>query len=422
MKPGTLVTKLVVFVIALAVAAYLAVYAVNTMTDPFETTLAYQYTLEHGAEVTGYLVRSEEVLTQQSGAAAELVDIIPAEGEKVAVGGTVAKVYQNAAALELQREIEQLDRELNQVRYIMSRSLQSADTAELDDSIANTVAAIHALTARRDLSTLSSQTEELKNLVYRREYTYSGDDELEERSVSLAAQLRTLRQQASRSTTNLRAGSAGVFSAQVDGYETVLTPRVLEGLTPSGLEELASRPLSVDGSVSLGKLITDSQWYLALILDEEKVEQVGKSATIRFSRDYTGEIDMTVERVSDPENGSVLVVLSSDRYLSETTLLRKQSADLIYDSTTGLRVPQRSLRIITETHTDEETGQERQVQVTGVYAVVGSQLEWKPVRVLAEGDGFYLVEPANPDSSRALRGGSEIVVRGEDIYDGKVVR
>ena len=422
MKPGTLVTKVVVVVIALAVAAYLTRYVVDSMTDPFETTLTYEYTLEEGTEVTGWLVRSETVVQAPGTASRELVEILPEEGEKVAAGGAIARVYQSAAALELQEEITRLSRELSQVQYIMSRNLQAGDTAELEEGIEGAITAIRAMAARGQLSGLSSQTEELKNLVYRREYTYNEDAGLEERESELSAQLKSLRQQAGQGTTAVRASAPGVFSAQVDGYETVLTPAALAELSPSGLEGLVNARVTVDEGSTLGKLITSSKWYLALTLDEDQVEQIGKTVTVRFSQDYTSDMSMQVERISDPEEGSALVVLSSTRYLSETTLLRKQSADLIYQDTTGLRVPQRALRIRSETQKDEQTGQETQVQVTGVYAVTGSQLEWRPVTVLAEGDGFYLVAPANPDSSRALRSGDEIVVRGEDIYDGKVIR
>lgn len=421
MKPGTLVTKIVMIVIALAVAAYLAIYAIRAMTNPFETVVAYPYTLEQSEEVTGYLVRSEQVLSRPGDTSPDLVDILPGEGEKVSVGGMVAKVYQDSSALELQQEIGDLDRELSQVRYIMSRNLQSADTAELDDGIANTIVQLHAQGARNELSGLPAQTEELKNLVYRREYTYSGEDDMDTRADELTAQLKSLRQQAGKSTTAIRASQSGVYSAQVDGYEGLLTPSTLEGLTPSGLEALIERRDLAEDGTALGKLITNSRWYLTMVLEEAQTQRMGANATIRFSRDYTGEITMKVERVSDAENGKVLVVLSSDRYLSETTLLRKQNVDLIYDSVSGLRVPQRSLRILNETRKDKETGEEREVQVTGVYVVTGAQLEWKEVQILEKGDGFYLVKPVDASSSHSLRSGDEVVVRGEDIHDGKVV-
>ena len=45
------------------------------------------------------------------------------------------------------------------------------------------------------------------------------------------------------------------------------------------------------------------------------------------------------------ENGQVVVVLASNRYLEQTTLLRQQSAELIFGSQSGLRVPKASVLI-----------------------------------------------------------------------------
>ena len=138
---------------------------------------------------------------------------------------------------------------------------------------------------------------------------------------------------------------------------------------------------------------------------------------------------MTIERLSEPEEGQVLAVLSSDRYLSETTLLRGQSVELIFDSVTGIRVPKEAVRVEERTGTDEETDEEYTYQQTVVYAVVGAQAEAKDVTILAEGEDFFLVEavePDNPDNTtqakKALRSGDEIIVRAENLYDGKVLR
>ena len=78
----------------------------------------------------------------------------------------------------------------------------------------------------------------------------------------------------------------------------------------------------------------------------------------------------------------------------------------------------------TETVTDEETGEESQVSVTGVYALVGAQAEFKPVTVLAEEEGYCLVKPEPPaDGARKiLRAGDEIILTAEELFDGKVVR
>ena len=50
-----------------------------------------------------------------------------------------------------------------------------------------------------------------------------------------------------------------------DGYESVLTPEVLETMTPSQLSSAA--PQSV--STTVGKLIQGSAWYFAANVNEE---------------------------------------------------------------------------------------------------------------------------------------------------------
>ena len=127
---------------------------------------------------------------------------------------------------------------------------------------------------------------------------------------------------------------------------------------------------------------------------------------------------MKVERVGEtPENGRVAVVLSSDRYLSETTLLRKQTVELVFDSQTGIRVPTQAVRVEERTVTDPE-----QELVTGVYVLVGQQAEFKPVTILAQLEDFALVKSADgSDGKKALRAGDEVILSSVELFDGKVI-
>ena len=63
----------------------------------------------------------------------------------------------------------------------------------------------------------------------------------------------------------------------------------------------------------------------------------------------------------------------------------------------------------------------------GVYCLVGMQAVFKPVEVIYQGSGYYLVEPAkkadnteNTGSSR-LRAGDTLLITAEELYDGKVI-
>ena len=58
----------------------------------------------------------------------------------------------------------------------------------------------------------------------------------------------------------------------------------------------------------------------------ERLEQAGK-LTLRFAGDFTKEVSMTVEKVNQDDQGQAVVILSSDRYLEQTTLLRRETVE-----------------------------------------------------------------------------------------------
>lgn len=421
MKQGTFITKLVILVMFVAVVCYIAASAWRTFNDPFSTVVSYAYTVDDSAEATGYLVRQEEVVTGQS----TIVDVLPAEGEKVAAGETVAYLYRDESALERKKQIRALELELEQLQYSMQKDSTGMDSARLDQSIIDAMISLKSAAAYGDLTGLEDQALTLKSLIIRREYTVSGGGEgISALIGSATAQIEALRTASGLDTTPIAVSRSGTFSSVADGYETLLTPAALEGLTPTAYSQLtAQKPTAPAGAV--GKLITGSRWYFAAVLPQATAERLieGRSVTVRFSRDWSGDVSMRVDSVSQPENGRCAVVLSSDRHLSDTTLLRRQTVDIIFDSVTGVRVPKKALRSVAVDEVDPETKEVTGTrQVTGVFTLTGIQAEFKGVTVVADDGDYYLVKPADPEARTALRAGDEIIVAAVDLYDGKVVQ
>ena len=424
MKQGSLNAKIIMLLLLAAVAVCLGAAAWRSFRDPFTTVVSFSYTVDDSLEATGFLARQEQVLTNTGG----VVELLPQEGEKVAKGGTVALVYQDSSGLERREQLQQLEMEKEQLEYALERTgAGGGDASQLTDQVLDAIAELRAAVAGRDLTDLERQSMDLKSLVYKREYAYGGTGEESADAIQAAldevdSQISSLSSQAAQSTQSITASQSGIFSGYVDGYESLLTPKVLETVTPAQLDGLAGQA-SEEDQTAVGKLITDSTWYFACALPQEDAERLveGRSVTVRFSRDWSGEVDMTVERVGEPEDGRCAVVLSTDRYLSETTLLRRQTVELVFQSVTGVRVPKQALRVAEQAVTDEETGEESTVQVTGVYTLVGEQVEFKPVTVLEQGDTFVLVEAAGSGRA-ALQPGDVVVVAAEDLYDGKVIQ
>mgnify|MGYP000528145014 FL=1 len=419
MKQGKSVITFAMAAIAVALVIYFGFYVAKVFSEPYTTALAYTYTSNDSAEAVGILVRQETVLPAQTG----IVDVTRSEGEKVGVGQSVAQVYRDSQAQTNQADLEALADQIQLLEY--SSDGGGVDSAaKLDENILQAVTALHAASGVGDYNQLEDQVRTLKSTVLKRGYVYGnglGSEELTQKLNDLKSQYAALKQQTSSSTSSVRAPQSGVFSTLVDGYETAVTPQTVFQLTPSSLSALLAGQGKESGG-GVGKLITATRWYFAAALPVSVAERLkeGSTATLRFSGDFDQDIDMRVDQIGEAEGDKSVVVFSTDRYLSQTTLLRQQTAELIFNSWSGLRIPKQALRMEKSTYTDKETGQEVQNNRLGVYALLGGRAEFKTVEVVTEGDDYYVVR-STTDESDALRAGDEVIVRATELYDGQLL-
>lgn len=420
MKQGR---PLITFVIALfagALVLYFLVSVWKTFQEPFVSTYAYSYTLNDSIQTDGLIIRQEQVLTGSGG----IVDVTRGEGEKVGINQTVALIYRDDQARQAQEQQDALRLEITQLQYAMGQGEDISSAAKLNDDILNAMVSLRTASSQRDYSDLENQVLEVKGNVLRREYTYSDaltTESLSARLQELQNQYQTLRNQSYSAITQITAPSSGTFSTLVDGYEGLINPESAMNLTPQALEDLLSQNPAGD-SAAVGKLISSDTWYFAAVVTQEegeRLEQAGK-LTLRFAGDFTQQVSMTVEQVNQDGQGQAVVVLSTDRYLEQTTLLRRETAELIFNSRTGLRVPKSALRMVTSTSTDEETGETTETNTLGVYVVTAGRAEFKPVTILTEGEDFYVVQSVREDR-KALRAGDEVIVQATGLYDGQLL-
>lgn len=430
MKQGTLLNKVVMTLFFAAIILYMGGAAWRGLRDPYPTVQAYTYVVEDTMEATGYLVRQEQVIhgwTIQAEGTEATVRLLPSEGEKIAAGTTVALLYSDGAAMERSQRLETLEAEAAQLREAITAG-ENGQGEQIGRKVTSSMVALRRAVEAGDFTRLESQVGTFKSAVYQQAQRYGNGDDLAAALAAAQNEINTLRALTPQEGVRVTVPQSGIFSGQVDGYETVLVPEITEGVTPSLLDSLESRAVEEDSS-ALGKLITNSQWYFIFSLGEEQTKRltVGRAVPVRFSRDWSGTVDMTVERISLPENGRVAVVLSTRKFLSETTLLRRQTVELIFDSQMGIRVPLGAVRVEEQTETDKESGETRTVQVTGVYVQVGAFAEFKPVTVLAQGEDYYMVRPLLPENADtvqqklALRAGDSVIIASEEIWDGKVI-
>ena len=418
MKNSSFGTKCLLLAVTLGVLAYFGIQGLQYLGDPLTTTLAYNYQVEEGMDLSGYVVRREQVLADETSG---LLRLQRSEGEKVGAGGTVALVYADQASLDRQREIDELSGRIEQLQFAQEASLGSEVSLKLDAQIMRSLLDYRAELAAGRLDNAEEHETELKSLVLKRDYTYSDTEDLSGQIAELQSQLKELKAQAASSVRAVKAPVSGVYSAVVDGYETVLTPGLLADMTPSQLNALQTDDTLTSQT---GKLILGDSWYYAVTMSADQAKALRDSSgtmTLRFAKGVEQDQTVTLYAVGPEEQGRVVVTFRGAYNMAQVTLLRRQSAQLIWRTVAGIRVPNEALRAA-NTKVDQE-GNRTTAEGLGVYCVVGMEARFKPVEVVYSGDGFVLVRStaASDQESLRLRPGDEIIISAKDLYDGKVV-
>ncbi len=419
MKQGKPVINSVMIVLAAALAIYFGVYIFKSFDTPYTSTLAYRYTMLDSTPVDGIIAREETVIPGQNG----ILDVTRSEGERVGAGQTVAMIYRDSQAQESHAELEALATEAALLNFAMNQGEDVESSAKLDETILQSIVDLRSATASNRFSELQDMAVQVKSSILKRSYTYGEGlttDDLNARLAELKKQISTLRSQSASEVSRIRAQHSGTFSSRVDGFESVVTPASVRSLTPAQLRERMDQGRQTDSS-AVGKLITNERWSYAALVDADAVQRlrVGETVTMRFTGDFAQDVEMQVDCIGQVVDGQAVVVFSSTRYLAETTLLRQQSAEIIFAHYTGIRVPKSALRMLKDTYKDEETGQETPYRQLGVYVLVAGRTEFKPVEVLSEGDGYYVLKPAASDR-KALREGDEVITKATGIYIGQM--
>ena len=400
MKENTLGMKLLMAVVTLGVLAYFGIQGWRYLSDPLTTTLAYTYEVEESMDLSGYVVRQEQVITDSSGSG--LMQIQRGEGERVSAGGTVAAVYADQASLDRQNEMEQLRIQIEQLQYAQEASLGSEASLKLDAQIMQSILDYRSSISADKLYDAEKEGAQLRALVLKRDYTYADTGDLDAQIAQLQSQLQTLRSQAAGSVRRITAPQSGLYSAVVDGYESVLTPQSLAEMTPSQLNTL--QPAQTD-STQVGKLVLGESWYYAAVMSADAAQELQEQAQELKSSGRQLYLRFTFE---------------GTEYLAQLTLLRAQSAQVIFTAYSGIRIPTEALR--SGYVTQDSEGNLVSQEGLGVYCVVGMKARFKPVELVHRGEEFVLVTSGEISSeSQRLRPGDTVIVAAENLYDGKVL-
>ncbi len=400
-KQGELYLKVISIVIAGVIVAYVLFSVLLSRGSSYAIEPAVRCEVGDGQTVSGFVVRSEKLLgTDHNIVVCEL-----SEGQRVGGGQSIATAYADEAAYTQRRELLELETQLAQLSYA-AEGVEESSSATLDARIDELLLQTAALVARGQLEGASSLGAELQPCVLRRDVTDADQSRIDERMRTLRNAIASL-SGASGGIQSITVSSSGYFSEVVDGYEEVLTPEFLEEISLTQLRQLSPRKSSTSQN-TIGRLILGQRWYFVTEAPAQRLEgcSPGEQLTVNFSGATAQTAPMTIERIGEAEEGNCILVLSCDRGLQTMTSLRELTADIVFETYSGLYVPVQALYYLDGS--------------PGVYVLEGIRAEWKEVEVLYAYDDGYVVTLDQSDTDN-LWPEDSIILTSEDIYDGKVM-
>ena len=381
MKRSDFFIRLTTGVLFLAVAAYVVVSLYNRFINVFETAEAFNYTIEETLPSRGYIVRTETVLTETGVTIHPVVN----EGERVASGQVVAVEFFNQEAVAIADEMRTL-------RHKIAQAGIQGGVGDADGLIA--VVNLSRAVNSRDFSRLDELSMSVEVNIFMME---TDTTMLQYRLDALEAGTIDAR--------DITTPVSGTFSHVVDGFESI-SPNMIHHLLPTELVSVFENPSEYSGA---GKLVTNFKWYYAAVMNNSDVAllSVGERRTVRFYGTFNADVEMVIESMSRREDDYSVVVFSSDRGIHDVAALRSMRAYVLEDTVSGIRVPREAL------HLDEDG-------TTFVFLQTAGFAERVNVEILEETGDSYLVRDGLETGS-PLRVGSVIIVRANNLYDGRVV-
>ena len=398
MRRTDALTNFIAILLFLAFAAYAGISAARTLRSTTVTAEAVSAEVSLSATASGIVVREETVLT----GGGRYMELLAPEGARVASGAPVAAEADSPESLARIARRRELEAEIARIDASRERLRAAEDLAGRQHGVSEAARDLASAAARHDMDALQSAAAVLDALLLGEDASIS-----EARRAELERELESLQSSSFTGAETLAAPVAGVFSSAVDGWEH-LRPADLTDMTPSALEAMAAGGRTPSAS-AFGKLVTGYCWYFAAAMAAGDAASLtaGQTAALSFGRWYPDGIAAEVLSVSAPENGTAAVVFRCDTALADTLMMRNVSAEVVFGSYSGVRVPAGAVR------RDEETGENY------VWTVTAMQLERKSAEPIYEGEDFVILRRGA--DSGALREGDTVVVSGEDLYEGKVM-
>ncbi len=392
------------FLLLAIVLVFIVHQSISSIYKPIKTESAVYYTASDGFKITGLIIRDEtEVKSNTSGAMHFLLE----DGSRVAKNGTIANIYSSESASITVTQIEDLKKKIADIKDILSyNDIEAANLDIINSKVYNAVNDFILKTSAGDYTQAMSSSNALLSAINRKQAALGTTDSFKKQLKSLNSRLKELSADLPSPKGKITSSVSGYFVSKTDGYEKVLSTKDLSKLTP---EFLASAKAKEPEKNVIGKIVSDYEWYIAAdvkVSDSLKYKE-GEELKIATSVKSSPMLSVTVKKINiSDKTDKAVIIFACNEMNQELASMRSGPMTVIKSEYSGLMISKKALRVVDS--------------VRGVYVVNGMQINFVPVNIIYSAEDFYICEKQT-DSDGVLKLYDSVVVKGKNLYDGKII-
>ena len=264
---------------------------------------------------------------------------IKTEGEKTAKEDSVYRYYSQDEE-KLKTQISELDSQIQEALKGQTE-IFSSDIKMIENQLDEKVELLNKTT---DISKIVEYKKQINDLISKKAKLTGESSSAGSYLKQLYDQRTKLEQQLNSGAEYIKAPKSGIVSYKVDGLEEILTPNNFSTLNKQFLESLKLKTGQLISTNSeCGKIIDSSKCYIATIASSEEAKNAKLEDKVNIRLSNNKIIEANINYISQENEDEILLILEIDKEISELANYRKISFDLIWWSTTGLKVPNQAI-------------------------------------------------------------------------------
>ena len=342
---------------------------------------------------------------------------IVSDGENVAKGDYIAYIFADEDQASAYRQIEAIDSKIEYLRRFQKMgNTSSADISALNSDISLSISKYLDAVESNDFTNCEELLANINYSLISRQAATGETNDFTSEIAEYTAERKSLADKISK-RSGVSAPFAGYFVSSVDGFEQLYSYNKIKtnGITVKQINNLLNKEPTVSDN-AYGKIVGQHIWYFAfnIPISEASNLSTGNMFSVSFPEHGIENLEMSV--TGSNKSGNELAVLLKCKNVSKDILkLRKETAVISLGKYSGFKISNEAL-------TDDGSGQ------IGVYVYAGQIAVFKPIEIAYRGDGYVLANPVTDENdntavqdSKVLKEYDRIILKGRNLYDGKVL-